>query len=76
MVTGAAPFQEMTNEHTLAFQMRRGKVPTIPDRLSEQGKEMLNACFQLRPLDRPSAEELLMDRFCTFRQDGSRIATT
>ncbi|WJX48012.1 mitogen-activated protein kinase kinase kinase [Trifolium repens] len=35
------------------------ELPTIPDHLSEEGKDFVRLCLQREPLDRPSADQLL-----------------
>jgi len=35
------------------------ELPTIPDHLSNEGKDFVRKCLQRNPYDRPSASELL-----------------
>jgi mitogen-activated protein kinase kinase kinase YODA len=39
------------------------ELPTIPDHLSEEGKDFVRLCLQRDPLDRPSAGQLLQHPF-------------
>ncbi|KAL9237322.1 hypothetical protein vseg_011885 [Gypsophila vaccaria] len=39
------------------------ELPTIPDHLSEEGKDFVKLCLRRNPLDRPSAAELLEHQF-------------
>lgn len=39
------------------------ELPTIPDHLSEEGKDFVRLCLRREPLDRPSAAQLLEHPF-------------
>lgn len=39
------------------------ELPTIPDHLSEDGKDFVRQCLQRNPLHRPTAAQLLEHRF-------------
>lgn len=43
--------------------------PTIPEKLSAEGKDFLGKCFQRNPADRPTAVQLLDHPFVRNKQD-------
>lgn len=54
----------------LLYEVGNGtKLPTIPDHLSEDLRDLLKLCFQRSPGDRPTADQLLRHRW--FLIDGS-----
>lgn len=42
------------------------ELPTIPDSLSEEGKDFVRQCLQRNPLNRPTAARLLEHPFVKF----------
>ncbi|XP_031103034.1 mitogen-activated protein kinase kinase kinase 1-like [Ipomoea triloba] len=57
MLTGQFPYYELEGVQAL-FQIGRGKLPTIPEDLSEDAKDFIHKCLQVNPSDRPTAAEL------------------
>lgn len=50
------------------FQVGSGKVPEIPECLSQEGHDFVNCCLQHDSQNRWSAEELLQHNFCKVIQ--------
>ena len=63
MFTGARPFPDKSQLQAL-FAIGSNQVkPTIPENISEAAKNFLNKTFEIDHEKRPSAEELLKDKF-------------
>jgi mitogen-activated protein kinase kinase kinase len=63
MFTGARPFPDKSQLQALFAIGSNQARPTIPDNVSDAAKNFLNKTFEIDHEKRPSAEELLTDRF-------------
>jgi mitogen-activated protein kinase kinase kinase len=63
MFTGARPFPDKSQLQALFAIGSNQAKPTIPDNVSDAAKNFLNQTFEIDHEKRPSAEELLKDRF-------------
>lgn len=63
MFTGARPFPDKSQLQALFAIGSNQAKPTIPDNVSDAAKNFLNKTFEIDHERRPSAEELLRDRF-------------
>ncbi|XP_060199511.1 mitogen-activated protein kinase kinase kinase 5-like [Lycium barbarum] len=61
MFTGQPPWGELTGVQAMFGVLN--KSPPIPEKLSSEGKDFLQCCFQRKPEDRPSAMMLLEHAF-------------
>jgi len=52
------------------------ELPTIPDHLSEEGKEFVRLCLQRNPLSRPTAAQLLEHPFVKNAAPLERAVST
>ncbi|KAL1955133.1 hypothetical protein VTO42DRAFT_8997 [Malbranchea cinnamomea] len=61
MVTGLRPWAGIDNEWAIMYKIAQGNQPHLPttDQLSELGIDFLKRCFEIDPVKRPSAVELL-----------------
>ncbi|CAI5471095.1 unnamed protein product [Closterium sp. Yama58-4] len=60
MLTGSHPWPGMDNTWSAIFHIAKTTTgPPIPEGISDEGREFLEACFHIEPYDRPSATELL-----------------
>ena len=66
MLTAAPPWNEHSNRQTI-FRVvsTSGKAPRLPNKISEECKEFLDACFHFEPRERPDAVSLLNYVFCS-----------
>lgn len=67
MLTGKPPWSEFNGVQAMFNVLN--KSPSIPETLSNEGKDFLRSCFQRRPADRPSATKLLEHPFLRSSQD-------
>ncbi|CAA0821933.1 mitogen-activated protein kinase kinase kinase 5 [Striga hermonthica] len=67
MLTGKPPWSELTWVQAMFSVLN--KSPPIPEKLSAEGKDFLQRCFQRRPEDRPSAAKLLDHPFVRSSRD-------
>jgi mitogen-activated protein kinase kinase kinase len=63
MFTGSRPFPSMTTLQTLFAVGSNNEKPTIPDVASEEAKDFMNKTFEVDHEKRPSADELLQEKF-------------
>ncbi|CAI7791883.1 unnamed protein product [Closterium sp. NIES-54] len=64
MLTGSHPWPGMDNTWSAIFHIAKTTTgPPIPEGISDEGREFLEACFHIEPYDRPSATELLKLQF-------------
>ncbi|KAI7862461.1 kinase-like domain-containing protein [Spinellus fusiger] len=63
MITGQRPWIAFSQIATL-YNLGCLKAPSIPESISEQGKDFLSRCLQSDPRQRPTAQELLSHSFC------------
>ncbi|EHY56584.1 ATP binding [Exophiala dermatitidis] len=63
MFTGSRPFPSMTTLQTLFAVGSNNEKPSIPDVASEDAKKFLNKTFEVDHEKRPSADELLKEKF-------------
>ncbi len=76
MLTGAPPWDEISNKITLMFHIASSKVPpSPPENISEDAKDFLRQVFQIEPRDRPSCQHLLLLPFCIDRQKSGVVRT-
>jgi mitogen-activated protein kinase kinase kinase len=61
MVTGLRPWSGIDNEWAIMYKIAQGNQPsfTAIDQLSDTGVDFIKRCFELDPVRRPSAAELL-----------------
>lgn len=61
MVTGLRPWAGIDNEWAIMYKIAQGNQPHLPTlgQLSESGIDFIKRCFELDPVRRPSAPELL-----------------
>ena len=65
MLTGAPPWDEISNKITLMFHIASCKTPPPPpDDASEDARDFLGQVLQIDPRDRPGCQELLTLPFC------------
>lgn len=65
MLTGAPPWDEISNKITLMFHIASCQVPPPPpDDVSEDASDFLQQVLQIDPRDRPGCQELLALPFC------------
>jgi len=77
MLTGAPPWDEISNKITLMFHIASSKQPpSPPENISEDAKEFLRRVFQIEPRDRPSCQDVLRMPFCIDRQKSSTGGST
>ncbi|CAI7892040.1 unnamed protein product, partial [Closterium sp. NIES-53] len=58
MLTGSHPWPGMDNTWSAIFHIAKTTTgPPIPEGISDEGREFLEACFHIEPYDRPSATE-------------------
>ncbi|CAO3656635.1 unnamed protein product [Mucor hiemalis] len=62
MMTGEHPWMELTSLAAL-YQIGNHKAPAIPESASDEARDFLQSCFQIKPEDRPTASELLQHPF-------------
>ncbi|GER42618.1 mitogen-activated protein kinase kinase kinase 5 [Striga asiatica] len=67
MLTGKPPWSELSWVQAMFSVLN--KSPPIPEKLSAEGKDFLQRCFQRRPEDRPSAAKLLDHPFVCSSRD-------
>jgi len=66
MFTGKPPWSQFTNAVAAMYHIACGKhSPTIPSKISEDGKAFLRVCFRQDPVTRPDASTILLHRFLT-----------
>ncbi|EXJ80410.1 STE/STE11 protein kinase [Capronia coronata CBS 617.96] len=63
MFTGSRPFPSMTTLQTLFAVGSNNEKPSIPDIASEEAKKFMNKTFEVDHEKRPSADELLKEKF-------------
>ncbi|KAG8645961.1 E3 ubiquitin-protein ligase UPL5 [Manihot esculenta] len=64
MLTGKSPYSDLDcGTRTLENEIVRGKLPTLPDFLSELSRDFILKCLQDNPHDRPTAAKLLQHPF-------------
>ncbi|KAG8645981.1 hypothetical protein MANES_10G109546v8 [Manihot esculenta] len=64
MLTGESPYSDLNcGSKTLKDKIVGGKLPTVPDSLSELSRDFIMKCLQVNPDHRPTAAELLQDPF-------------
>ena len=61
MVTGLRPWAGIDNEWAIMYKIAQGNQPHMPsrDQLSDVGIDFIKRCFEIDPVKRPSAAELL-----------------
>ncbi|KAL7748895.1 mitogen-activated protein kinase kinase kinase [Sorochytrium milnesiophthora] len=64
MFTGDRPWVGFT-EIAAMYNIGSSKTPTVPSTVSDIAQMFCGACFKIDPDDRPTAEQLLLHRFCT-----------
>ncbi|XP_008444651.1 mitogen-activated protein kinase kinase kinase 5-like isoform X1 [Cucumis melo] len=69
MLNGKPPWCEFEG-HQAMFKVLN-KTPPIPEKLSPEGKDFLQCCFQRNPADRPSAVVLLDHPFLRSSSDSN-----
>ncbi|KAL3734798.1 hypothetical protein ACJRO7_024039 [Eucalyptus globulus] len=71
MLNGVPPWGELEGPQAMFKVLHRS--PPIPEKLSSEGRDFLERCFQRNPAQRPSAEELLQHPFLrnSHDQNGS-----
>ncbi|XP_030460486.1 mitogen-activated protein kinase kinase kinase 5-like isoform X1 [Syzygium oleosum] len=71
MLNGVPPWGELEGPQAMFKVLNRS--PPIPEKLSSEGKDFLQCCFQRNPAQRPSAKELLQHPFLrnSPNQNGS-----
>ncbi|KAG1053231.1 hypothetical protein G6F43_004673 [Rhizopus delemar] len=62
MLTGQRPWISL-NQIAAIYNLGRLNTPSIPDHLSDCAKDFLKQCFTIDPVQRPTAEHLLMHEF-------------
>ncbi|KAJ3054784.1 hypothetical protein HK097_000828 [Rhizophlyctis rosea] len=62
MFTGGNPWKQLDELQTM-WRLGRENTPPIPDDLSDDGKRFIEKCFTIDPDQRPTATQMLMDRF-------------
>jgi mitogen-activated protein kinase kinase kinase len=74
MATGRKPWSNLDNEWAILWNIANGNTPQLPnkDQLSEAGIDFLRKCFEVDPLKRPSAAELLRGEW--MRQIKSEVS--
>ncbi|XP_049623405.1 mitogen-activated protein kinase kinase kinase 15 [Suncus etruscus] len=64
MATGRPPFSELGESQAVMFQLGMCKShPEIPRSLSSKARAFILPCFELNPTKRPTATQLLKDKF-------------
>merc|ERR1719270_788567 len=63
MVQGKRPWAELESNYQIMFKVGMGQSPTVPSRLSDEGKEFLAKTFVHNPEERAEAQDLLNDNF-------------
>ncbi|EKX49238.1 hypothetical protein GUITHDRAFT_85702 [Guillardia theta CCMP2712] len=67
MLTGAPPWDEISNKVTLMFHIATApNGPPLPDDLQEDARDFLGKTFKLDARERPHCAELLKSRFVTL----------
>ncbi|KAG6598393.1 Mitogen-activated protein kinase kinase kinase 5, partial [Cucurbita argyrosperma subsp. sororia] len=69
MLDGKPPWSEFEG-HQAMFKVLN-KTPPIPEKLSPEGKDFLQCCFQRNPADRPTAMALLDHPFLRSSNDSN-----
>ncbi|XP_064627504.1 mitogen-activated protein kinase kinase kinase 4-like [Lineus longissimus] len=70
MATGKKPWHDLENDFQIMFKVGSGASPTIPELLSQEGKDFLNLCLVHDPKIRARANVLLDDPFTkVFEED-------
>jgi mitogen-activated protein kinase kinase kinase len=61
MATGLRPWAGIDNEWAIMYKIAQGNHPHLPtpDQLSDMGIDFIKRCFEIDPVKRPSAAELL-----------------
>ncbi|KAI5293495.1 Suppressor of Sensor Kinase (SLN1) [Ascosphaera acerosa] len=61
MATGQRPWANLDNEWAIMYKIAQGSHPHLPtpDQLSPEGIDFVRCCFEIDPLKRPTAAELL-----------------
>ncbi|KAK2784535.1 Suppressor of Sensor Kinase (SLN1) [Onygenales sp. PD_12] len=61
MATGGRPWSGVDNEWAIMYKIAQGNQPALPtpDQLSPMGIDFIKLCFEIDPVKRPSATELL-----------------
>ncbi|KAI9475750.1 MAG: hypothetical protein EXX96DRAFT_601658 [Benjaminiella poitrasii] len=66
MITGEHPWMELTTLAAL-YQIGLHNAPAIPEHISDEAKDFLRQCLQIKPEDRPTAIELLQHPFVQLK---------
>ncbi|KAF2320275.1 hypothetical protein GH714_026583 [Hevea brasiliensis] len=66
MLTWKSPYSHLTcGTTTLECEIENGKLPDLPDFLSDLSRDFITKCLKFNPDDRPTAAELLQHPFVT-----------
>ncbi|KAI8786048.1 mitogen-activated protein kinase kinase kinase 2 [Biomphalaria glabrata] len=60
MITGGVPYAEIEEVHAVIYEVGCGKPPTWPNTISEELNDILEDMFKSNPIERCSAEQLLI----------------
>ena len=64
MITGEPPWSEIKNHMAALYHILKcEEAPKIPEGISPELKDFLNACFKLNPRERPNVSQLLKHPF-------------
>ncbi|XP_022958034.1 mitogen-activated protein kinase kinase kinase 1-like [Cucurbita moschata] len=63
MLTQKLPYSEFENHMQALYQIGKGKLPAIPDSLSDDGRDFILQCLKVNPNDRLTAADLLNHPF-------------
>jgi len=75
MLTGAPPWDEISNKITLMFHIASCKTPPQPpDNVSEEAAEFLRHVLQIEPRDRPGCQELLGFRWLAKEKQAGGVS--
>ncbi|KAF2320277.1 hypothetical protein GH714_026618 [Hevea brasiliensis] len=71
MLTWKSPYSHLTcGTTTLECEIENGKLPDLPDFLSDLSRDFITKCLKFNPDDRPTAAELLQHPFVTGTQSN------
>ncbi|XP_052808624.1 mitogen-activated protein kinase kinase kinase 4-like isoform X2 [Mya arenaria] len=59
MASGKRPWHEFENNFQIMFKLGMGAIPSIPEMLSEEGRDFLSHCLEIDPDHRWSTSQLL-----------------
>ncbi|XP_037079140.1 LOW QUALITY PROTEIN: mitogen-activated protein kinase kinase kinase 4-like [Pollicipes pollicipes] len=76
MATGKRPFPELEDTYQIMFRVGMGGSPSLPDKLSEEGRQFLELCFVHDPKKRAQAHRLEDHPFVKVESDGDEYLSS